>query len=335
MDIAYVSSSFAGLLLKYIQQEKLNVPDIIAELLRASAAKRLEYRQWCALLDELVKATGNLNLGLSLGALADSSHYGVLGHLALSCETTGEALLHFERYQRLLYGGHHTQAVMQGLGTKSKFCWPVPPEDFAGSHYSDEALVSGLVHFVRGMTGRPDLSPEEVAFRNTKPATGSRQRGLDYDSLDCPVIFNQPNLHVIIGNQLLNLPLSTHDSTLRSLLDQQAKALLSVLPGNDELEQKIKRFLVKCMQEGQPTLETLARYLNTSPRTLHRKLESRGTNFKDLLLITRKELATQYLRDNTLTFTEIAMLLGYSEQSAFSRAFKQWTGKSPKKYVSD
>ena len=333
MTASYVAGHLTALILKYIQQAKLNVPDITAELLRANTSKGLPYQQWCLFLDELVTLSGEPALGIKLGALVDPNHYGVLGHLALSCETAGEALLHFERYQKLLYGGDQTQAGIEGLGNKLKFTWPIPKQDLIGSCYSDEMLISGLIHFVRCMTGREDLGPVEVGFRHADPTSSTQQFAAFYGILKCPVRFEQPNISVTVNRQYLNLPIATHDSALQSLLDQQARALISVLPNNEEFEKKIKRLLVKSMQEGQPSLHALANHMNTSPRTLHRKLVDRGTNFKTLLENTRKELALQYLQANRLSMSEIALLLGYSEQSDFSRAFKQWTGHSPKHYL--
>ena len=82
-------------------------------------------------------------------------------------------------------------------------------------------------------------------------------------------------------------------------------------------------------QEGVPTLEQVAKRLATSERTLRRRLEEGGTSFRNLLDETRAELARSYVRDRRLPLTEVAFLLGFSEPSAFHRAFKRWTDTTP------
>ena len=86
------------------------------------------------------------------------------------------------------------------------------------------------------------------------------------------------------------------------------------------------------MQDGRPVIEEVARYMKISSRTLHRRLQERDLVFKELLQKTRQQLAQQYLKEERLTLSEIALLLGYSEQSAFSRAFKQWLGITPLRF---
>jgi AraC-like DNA-binding protein len=79
-------------------------------------------------------------------------------------------------------------------------------------------------------------------------------------------------------------------------------------------------------------MEEVARYMRMSSRTLHRRLEERQLVFKQLLQKTRQQLAQQYLKEGRLTLSEIALLLGYSEQSAFTRAFKMWVGETPLRF---
>jgi AraC-like DNA-binding protein len=81
--------------------------------------------------------------------------------------------------------------------------------------------------------------------------------------------------------------------------------------------------------EGGVTESCVAETLNTSTRNLNRKLAKDGTNFKNLLIEIRTELAEQYIHDESLTLTEISFMLGFSEISSFSRAYRRWTGHSP------
>lgn len=83
---------------------------------------------------------------------------------------------------------------------------------------------------------------------------------------------------------------------------------------------------------GEPSLKNLSQILNIPSRTLQRRLREKGMSFKELLEDSRKQLAKDYLKNKHLSLTDIAFLLAYSEQSAFTRAFKAWFSRSPKDY---
>jgi AraC-like DNA-binding protein len=94
----------------------------------------------------------------------------------------------------------------------------------------------------------------------------------------------------------------------------------------------VHRFLAEGLSNGQPQLAQIAPRLRMSARTLHRKLEQEGTNFRRVLTEVRRELAVRHLVECRLAIGEIAFLLGFSEVSAFHRAFKHWTGHAPHAY---
>lgn len=324
----YVSGDLAGILLNYIGQNRLTLPEMQAELLKYNSNNRLSYEAWCGYLGTLSEVTDNPCIGIELGRSVELGHSGILGYLALSCETTGEAVLKFKRFQALLYGGEVGNVLSRSQGKSIRYVWPASNAPY-DTWRSDEVLVAGLDHFVRKMTGREDLSAETIGFKHKKPV-GS---GNAYDYLNCPVKFEQDDLYIDILTEHLTLPISTKDPSLKRLLDQQAEALLRVLPNQNQFEQDLKKLIIRSMQDGEPTLDNISSQLNISSRTLHRKLEDIGVNFKTLLQQTRRELAIEYLREGQLSMSEIALLLGYSEQSAFSRAFKGWTGVSPKAFL--
>ena len=86
------------------------------------------------------------------------------------------------------------------------------------------------------------------------------------------------------------------------------------------------------MSEGRPTLEALAERYHVSARTMQRRLAEQGETFQAVLQRVRYQLAREYLADGRLELTEVAALLGYSEHSAFTRAFRQWAGVGPKRW---
>jgi AraC-like DNA-binding protein len=118
---------------------------------------------------------------------------------------------------------------------------------------------------------------------------------------------------------------------LAALNDHVVQRYLEEL-GQDEITQKVKKVITEELPSGRVSDDTVARILFMSPRTLQRKLRQQGTTFRRLVLATRRALAEQYLAEGRYTATEISFMLGFSEVSAFSRAYRGWTGASPREH---
>ena len=115
---------------------------------------------------------------------------------------------------------------------------------------------------------------------------------------------------------------------LRRYLDQVMKEM----PREDRLLASVRRVIGESLRDGDPKLVQVAKKLAVSPRTLQRQLKESGVDFKALADDTRRRFSLNYLRDRKNSLTEIAYLLGYSEVSAFNRAFRRWTGLTPSDY---
>ena len=123
------------------------------------------------------------------------------------------------------------------------------------------------------------------------------------------------------------------DPALAACFDRHIQKLLGREPAAPErVARRVRAFLLEEVQRGAPTLQTAAAHLRTSPRTLKRRLQEEGTTFQDLLDSVRCDLAKRYLEEPRLALGEVSFLLGFSEPSAFHRAFKRWTGKTPLAY---
>ena len=324
-----VAGDLANLLLSYLDDNPLenNDSEIAAlrtKLSQCNANSRMPFTDWWHALEVIAKLYQKPHIGLEVGAYIQPSHCGVLGYLSLSCEYLAEALQRFERFQRLLYEGN--EAFTQAQGDLVTFSWPF---DYGYStRESDEVLISSMASYVRMLVGNEDLKPTRIGFVHTKPKDITPYANL----LGCDVEFECKNTYVSFPVSMLTLKVEKADPALRALLDQQAHALLDVLPNGDHFEQQFYKYVLRAMQDGKPTIDEVAGYMKMSSRTLHRRLEERQLVFKELLQKTRQQLAQQYLKEGRLTLSEIALLLGYSEQSAFTRAFKQWLGETPLRF---
>ena len=276
---------------------------------------------WVQCLDELADYTHNAAIGLDLGQLAEPQHAGVVGYLINSSDNLAMAAKQFARYQKLLYG---SQADFSAEGSLFKINWPLADAKF---WRSDECLLSAFVKVLSQLTGR-HIKPVEVGFRHDRPAYGNRYTQIFGDQ----VHFSATQLYIKYPIDYLALEITSKDKVIKKILQQQAESLLSSFEITDDFEVKLYNAILASLKIGEPSLKNTARILAMSTRSLQRELHNRQTNYSDILKACRKELTINYLKDQSLSLTDISFLIGYSEQSTFTRAFKLWFGMSPRQY---
>lgn len=284
---------------------------------------RFPVTRWKTLLERAARALSAPDLGLHLGRTAKPRHFGVIGYVAHACETLGAALQRFDHYQRLVYD----VSPMHISAEKGVVILEWGTESGRPGRLVDEAAISALVQVARDMTAHHAPIPH-VQFVNPPPD--------DLAPFEAwfggEVRFAQATTQVHLPLEFLALPLQHPDRALRELLEQQADSLLTQLPGAGDLEQAVRRAVTEAAGERDLSLAFVAERVHVSPRTLHRRLAALGLGFRELRDDTRRRLAEQHLADPGLGIAEVAQLLGYSEQSAFTRAFRNWTGQAPASY---
>jgi AraC-like DNA-binding protein len=145
----------------------------------------------------------------------------------------------------------------------------------------------------------------------------------------CPVRFDQPQDCLRFHAALLARPLLTASAALAEVLDARMRELIPAADGEDRLLQDVRRMIVEGLDRGNVQLEIVLQRVRMSRRTLQRELRRRHTSHKQLLDEVRKERALVLLRRDAKV-AEVALQLGFSEPSAFFRAFRRWTGSSPR-----
>lgn len=318
-----VPSTLVGLLYDYLENRGIDAATLLNER-RPDTGRhdlaRYPARRWQQLLQAAARHLDDPLLGLKLGQTVTAAHFGVIGYVLHNCADLGAAFERFRRFERLVYDMEPADirlapdALVLEWGVGHGRPGPLV----------DETAVTALVAFARTLTGQT-VRPQSIGFVNPEPA----QRAPYTDYFGCPVLFEQPRTWVRVPLHALALPLRAADPALLSLLENQAEAQLAGLPAADEIQQAVRSAIARLLPEADPGLDAVAAQLNTSSRTLHRRLAQRQVNFRQLLDATRLELAEQHLTDPRLTLADVALLLGYSEQSAFTRAFKGWTGQTP------
>ncbi|MDX1802468.1 MAG: AraC family transcriptional regulator ligand-binding domain-containing protein [Alcanivorax sp.] len=317
-----VTGAWVQLLSDWLDQQNLPAPELRTALDSRGPADIVPLPLWRELLARAVALRPRqLAPALAIGALVQPRHVGVLGYLTLTCQTLGEAMLAYQRYESLFYGRDLVE--VRGDGEQMMVRWPA---SVSVGELADSVSIAAMITFMRRLVEDPPV-PTRVSFVFEAPSPAICQA---YEAFfGCPVVFGASHTCVAFPLHFLAISLPHSDASLRTLLDRQAQALLQALPDSDGFDRALQQTMVRLLPEGDVTIKRVAAQLHVSVRTLQRRLEQRQLNWQMLLDRTREQLADHYLADRSLTLGDIAMLLGYSEHSAFSRAFRHWTGQTP------
>lgn len=320
----YAGSVFGGLghlLTAYCEAKNLPVPE---QLQRIQHQERFDYVIWRDLLEQLYQLQPRTGLGLEIAEYVQPKHLGIIAYLALSCENLGEALARYHDFHRLIYDG--SPLVVEFSPPYASIRWEAPEPH--PTQLTDEIAIALMVQFLKLFMSKDSVHLYEVHFINAAP----KQTGIYEQYFRCKVRFGQPKTQLLLPVSEALKPLKTGDHTLQQLLLQQAQALLDQLPNSTQLDQRLQHAILTGLQKNQYQLDGIAEKLGLSVRQLQRHLQQQGTTFQQRVQQVRFMLATEYLKDPHLSLQEIALLLCYSEQSAFQRAFKLWTGQTPQQW---
>lgn len=258
--------------------------------------------------------------GLHAAERLKPGQWGLVEYWIASSPNAREALERFARYYRVLT--EMMRMSVEVRGERASIVWEsIGPTDLrhASEHFA--AIVTLTMRRLLGTHG----TPLEIAFTHERSPAADELRRV----LGAPVRFGARAMRIDVARTLLELPLSTTDDELARALRPVVDAALARLPSEDDVVERARRELVDTLRSGAPEMRALARRLRTSSRTLQRVLATNGTSYKTLVDEVRRELAMGYLADGRMTLPDVAVLLGFSQQSALTRAFKRWTGGTP------
>jgi len=327
-SVIRVTGAWTQLLADWLDHERLPAPEIRAALARWAPDDIVPIPVWRALLERATTLRPLLSApGLAIGARVQPRHVGVMGYVVLASSNLGEALLAYRRYERLFYGADLAEVSAQGTDTEIRWRRDHLALGLALGQLADSVGIAALITFLRRQVEHAP-PPSLITFNNPAPANPADPAA--YAAFfGCPVRFGDTYTRVRFPAGYLAIPMLHSDPGLRALLDRQAQALLLALPNSDRFDRALQQVMFKLLPDAAATLPRAARELHVSVRTLQRRLDARDITWQALLDRTREQLARQYLADRSLTLGDIALLLGYSEQSAFNRAFRRWTRQTP------
>lgn len=320
----YTGSVYGGLghlLYAYCEATGITIPEPLPQI---QNLERFDYVIWRDLLEDLYRLHPKTGLGLEIAEYVQPKHLGIIAYLALSCESLGEALARYHDFHRLIYDG--SPLIIEFKPPYASIRWEAPEPH--PTQLTDEIAIALMVQFLKLFMSDEDIHLHEVHFVNAAP----KNITIYEQYFRCRVRFEQPQTQLLMPVTEALKPLKKGDHTLQQLLVKQAQALLEQLPNSTQLDQRLQHAILTGLQKNRYQIEFIAEKLGLSVRQLQRHLQQQNTTFQERVQQVRFMLATEYLKDLHLSLQEIALLLCYSEQSAFQRAFKLWTGKTPQQW---
>ena len=275
------------------------------------------------------QASGDDGFGVTTGQRWNATTFHALGFAWLASNTLGEALHRMARYGAFLNDGLEYSLVSEQIHYRFRISRNqdiLPDDRFERSDTSADAGVVALLKMCRQLLGE-SFSPIEITCGH--PPNGGTL--LLEQVARCPIRFDGNYIEVVFDRQDIERKLSSGNDELTHAHEQIILKHMTDLQ-RDKLSAKVQLAILEQLPSGNVKETDIASELGLSSRTMQRRLLEEGVNFQGLLQTSRQKLADQYIRDENLSISEIAYLLGFSEQANFTRAFKRWTGRSPTQY---
>jgi AraC-like DNA-binding protein len=290
----------------------------------ADSRARISLREWRTLVRRTMELTDDPGLGLTIGHTAPDNIYQIVVQIAGACRSLREGLRMFERYRPLMGNMNRFELMEEGERaylTFSPLC--VDPEM---PHFDAELGLSLVYRVPRRLAKRDSDDADEVWFTHQAPAHSDRYA----EVFRCPVRFGCPRNAILFSRSYLDEEQIYANPVLLDVLQESGDRMLSQ-QGTPSLPDRVRALLRHDADLGRVDVKRIAQLLKLNERSLRRKLTAANAPWSLLLDEARCQIACDELRRG-ITIQEITERLGFSEPSAFNRAFKRWTGTTPAKY---
>ncbi len=254
--------------------------------------------------------------------------YGVLGFASLTAATLRDAIERFCRYNRLCTNAG-TLSLEAPPGRPNRLWWAPAPAPGAGRGHRlvDLSVIAASVAHLRQAVG-PGFRPLRVWLRRAAP-----DDPLPYARFfDAPLEFGAPRDGLALEAAPLDAPLPGANAAMADYFRREIETRLALEGAADSFAERVRGVLARELPSGEPSCALVAQRLALSERTLRRRLAEEGTSLRDLLDQVRRRRAEALLRESGASVGEAAFLLGFSDASTFSRAYRRWHGVAPARH---
>jgi AraC-like DNA-binding protein len=285
--------------------------------------ERLTTAQVATLFRQCVEITGSPAVGLTVARFMQPSSLHALGYSMLASSTLRDCCERLVNYFRLI----SEQGEMKISEEGERFCLSCHLLDDAVAYETIDCWNAYLVRQFRVLY-KPDLKPLAVSLKRPCPPGYEKQYR---KSFHAPVTFDAPICEIWFDRKIMDEPLLGGN---REIAQQNERIIHSYLTALDQRDiiTRVKQFIIQILSSGNCSKRRLAKEMAMSPSGLQQKLAERNTSFQDLLNEVRQSLALSYMEQPRVSITEMSFLLGFSDTSSFTRAFRRWTNQSPREY---
>ncbi|MET0983805.1 MAG: AraC family transcriptional regulator [Steroidobacteraceae bacterium] len=273
------------------------------------------------MISNMVRVTGQPELGLKVGLGTSIASLGIVGYAMASSTNLGEAIALWVKYGNSPLDG---PLALKLEPQQRNGCWGAyanvnSVDTWLYRFHVEETFAMGLT-FGRILTGRK-LHAKEAAFAYRPPPHWRKYKQV----FKCPVEFSAPTTHILISSPALDAPVNGSDDELRELCIRQCSLLASHATRRGPVSSRLRMLLTK---QGRVTdLNGAAEALHMSARSFRRHLRNEGVTFQQVLDEFRHDLADEYLKSGAMSAKEIAYALGFANVNSFRRAFQSWAAR--------
>ena len=271
------------------------------------------------------QASGDPLFGLRVGQRARPAVFHALGLGIMSSGTLLAALRRVERYSRVLSTNGRLVVIdrdpvvtLEGRSTEGS----IPPSVATFDAFA--VLLCRLFKLCAGAQG----VPQRIRLPHSSPPDTAPF----VECLGCPVEFDAPTIVFEFDAATARAPVPSGNPALAAEADRMAERYLEQI-APESVSARVRELIMKAMPSGEIEQDGIARALHQSTSTLQRRLRDEGTTYQQLLDRTRRDLALEYMRSGEHSLADVTFLLGFADQSNFTRAFRRWTGKTPRQFL--
>jgi AraC-like DNA-binding protein len=299
----------------------------------ADPDSRIALPRYLALFEAAIELCAEPALALHFGEAVRMQDISIVGLVCEAAETTAEVGRQLNRYARLMVdeGRGAPQELVRTVLAGEGVWMEIVGESFCRHPRLIEAELTRLVCNTRATYGsiaafQAMRFPRAAHFAFPEPAYRA-----EYERVfQAPVVFGGDRNALLLDPAFASLRQPPADRYVFGVLSERADALLKEIESATSLRARVESLLMPILHTGDASMDAVADRMGVGRRTLQRKLSAEGTSFEKILDALRHKLALHYLGGKKVSVNETAYLVGFSEPAAFSRAFRRWTGTSPR-----
>lgn len=291
----------------------------------SSPYNEVNLRQYCCLFEEAARQTANGNFGLRFGNGFKPKRLGPIGYIAVNSPTMASAVGNLVRY----FPAHQDSSVLSLEQDRDVLylSYQIVDPRISLRRQDAELSLGMFCNLFRHCLGE-QWTPLEIHFEHRSPDGASEHERL----FGAPVRFGQRTNSIAFRRRDLDRAMPGADPYLLAIIEPALAERRAMRADPERFITSIREHIRMRLGQAELSITRVAQELDMSVGAFQRRLKAHDVSFQDLVRAARQELALHYVRSSDMRLTEVALALGYSEQSAFSRAFRQWTGMSPQRY---